>query len=141
MSAPEAGGLTPEVRAFLVGLSFPIRNTDGEADAMQALVAQHIREATASLEASRDAWKRRAELLDEALTTKRRAWRRALGAAETCDLCEEPGGAERAWKWVEEGWSLACEDCLALIRQRAGASPAGAAHDGVASPSDAPRDP
>lgn len=39
--------MTPEERALLIHLTFPTRNTDGEADAMEKFTAEQIRAAIA----------------------------------------------------------------------------------------------
>lgn len=40
--ATPTADLTPELRALAIMLAFPISNTDGEAEAMQRLIAEHI---------------------------------------------------------------------------------------------------
>jgi hypothetical protein len=39
--------MTPEERALHIAITFPIANTHGEAEAMEALIAKHITEAIA----------------------------------------------------------------------------------------------
>ena len=58
----DAEPLTPEERALIIGLTVPIRNTNGEADALGQLIKEHIRAAVAE---EREACAKIAESHDE----------------------------------------------------------------------------
>jgi hypothetical protein len=57
------------------------------------------------------------------------AWRAARrdpadGGPLLCDLCQEPA---QEWRWVDEGWSLACLPCIAKVAEARVAEAVGAA--------------
>lgn len=54
------------------------------------------------------------QAVDAILALVRGSEKRKWQSGTCCDLCEEPV-SETDWRWVEEGWSLACMACLGKI--------------------------
>lgn len=42
------------------------------------------------------------------------AWRSRTRNTNCCDLCQEPTTTD-GWRWIDEGWSLACHECITKV--------------------------